>query len=65
VCLFDWGALFGEAAVLERWAETVEDLLVMGLGRAKTPQFVKPRITPPLLSIILPAVRAMLHRLVI
>lgn len=38
----------------------VADLFGMGFGRAETPQFVKPRITPPLERIILPAVRAML-----
>jgi hypothetical protein len=42
----------------------VADLFGMGFGRAETPQFVKPRITPPLERIILPAVRAMLLGLV-
>ena len=38
----------------------VPDLLGTGFGRAKTPQFVKPRITPLLERTSLPAVLAML-----
>jgi hypothetical protein len=40
------------------------DLFLRGLGRAKTPQFVKPRITPPFWRMRLPALRAMLEGLV-
>jgi hypothetical protein len=45
------------------WEEVeVPDLLGTGLGRAKTPQFVKPLITPPLERTSLPAVFAMLWK---
>lgn len=60
MCLLDWGARSGLEEVEARREEVVDDLFGMGLGRALTPQFVKPRITPPLERMILPAVRAML-----
>lgn len=41
-------------------AAVVPERLGMGFGRAKTPQFVKPRITPLLERTSLPAVLAML-----
>jgi hypothetical protein len=60
VCLLLWGARSGDAFVAERRDVVAVDLLGTGFGRAETPQFVKPRITPPLERMILPAVRAML-----
>lgn len=41
-------------------AAVARDVSRIGLGRAKTPQFVKPLTTPPLRRTILPAVFAIL-----
>lgn len=61
VCLFVCGARSGEFLLSMVLVEVGAERFGMGFGRAETPQFVKPRITPPLESMIFPAVRAMLQ----
>ena len=52
----------GVGVLLKEWVAAVarDEVSRIGLGRAKTPQFVRPRTTPPLRRTILPAVFAIL-----
>lgn len=60
VCLLLCGAESEDDLLLVGWLEVGAERFGIGFGRAETPQFVKPRIIPPLVRISLPAVRAIL-----